>query len=172
MFRDDKRTTKCRIVFNASARKGGDASLNDCILLGPSLKPNLASVLIRFRTHKIGLIADIEKMFLQVKLAPEDRDVHRYLWRDLQPNKSPKVYIMQRLTFGVNASRFLAIATVHAHVNKYKEMSPYAVEEILQNMYVNDCLTGADTVDSILKLQKRDVGNYDDSGIQFDQVGK
>ncbi|XP_068728870.1 uncharacterized protein [Montipora capricornis] len=154
VFRDDKRTTKCRIVFDASAREGGDASLNDCILPGPPLQPNLASVLIRFRTHKIGLIADIEKMFLQVKLAPEDRGVHRYLWRDLQPHETPKVYRMQRLTFGVNASPFLAIATVHAHVNKYKEMSPYAVEEILQNMYVDDCLTGADTVDSTLKLQQ------------------
>ncbi|XP_068756894.1 uncharacterized protein [Montipora capricornis] len=154
VFRDDKRTTKCRIVFDASAREGCDASLNDCILPGPPLQPNLASVLIRFRTHKIGLIADIEKMFLQVKLAPKDRDVHRYLWRDLQPHETPKVYRMQRLTFGVNASPFLAIATVHAHVNKYKEMSPYAVEEILQNMYVDDCLTGADTVDSTLKLQQ------------------
>ncbi|XP_068684166.1 uncharacterized protein [Montipora capricornis] len=139
VIRDDKRTTKCRIVFDTSARE----------------EPNLASVLIRFRTHKIGLIADIEKiMFLQVKLAPEDRDVHRYLWRDLQPNEAPKVYRMQRLTFGVNASPFLAMATVHDHVNKYKEMSPYAVEEILQNMYVDDCLTGADTVDSTLKLQQ------------------
>ncbi|XP_068684143.1 uncharacterized protein [Montipora foliosa] len=154
VFRDDKRTTKCRIVFDASAREGGEASLMDCILPGPPLQPNLASVLIRFRTHKICLIADIEKMFLQVKLAPEDRDVHRCLWRDLQPNEAPKVCRMQRLTFGVNASPFLAIATVHAHVNKYKEMSPYAVEEILQNMYVDDCLTGADTVDSTLKLQQ------------------
>ena len=154
VFRDDKRKTKCKIVFDASAREGGDASLNDCVLPGPPLQLNLASALIRFRTHKIGLIADIEKMFLQVKLAPEDRDVHRYLWRDLQPNEVPKVYRMQRLTFGVNASPFLAIATVHAHVNKYKEMSPYAVEEILQNMYVDDCLTRADTVDSTLKLQQ------------------
>ncbi|XP_068738847.1 uncharacterized protein [Montipora capricornis] len=98
VFCDDKRMTKCRIVFDASAQEGGDASLNDCILPGLPLQPNLASVLIRFRTHKIGLIADIEKMFLQVKLAPEDRDVHRYLWRDLQPNEAPKVYRMQRLS--------------------------------------------------------------------------
>ena len=61
---------------------------------------------------------------------------------------------MQRLTFDVNASPFLAISTFHAHVNKYKEMSPYAVEEILQNMYVDDRLAGADTVDSTLKLQQ------------------
>ena len=92
VFRNDKTTTKCRIVFDASAQEGDGVSLNDCVLPGPALQPNLASVLIRFPTNRIGLIADIEKMFLQVKLAPEDRDVHRYLWRDLQFNETPKVY--------------------------------------------------------------------------------
>ena len=82
VFRADKRTTKCRIVFDASAQEEGGVSLNDCVLPGPALQPNLASLLIRFRTHRIGLMADIEKMFLQVKLAPEDQDVHWYLWRD------------------------------------------------------------------------------------------
>ena len=70
--RDDKTTTKCRIVFDASAREGNGVSLNDCVLPAPALQPKLASVLIRFRTNRIGLMADIEKMFLQSKLAPED----------------------------------------------------------------------------------------------------
>ena len=83
MFRDDKTTTTCRIVFDASAQEGDGVSLHDCVLPGPALQPNLASVLIRFRTNRIGLVEDIEKMFPQVKLAPEDPDVHRYLWKDL-----------------------------------------------------------------------------------------
>ena len=147
VFCADKRTTKCRIVFDASAQEEGGVSLNDCVLPGPALQPNLASVLIHFRTHRIGMMADIEKMFLQVKLAPEDQDVHRYLWRwrDLQINEPPKVYRMQRLTFGVNSSPFLAIATVHNHAEKYAETFPDAAREILQNMYVDDCLTGAET---------------------------
>ena len=62
MLFDDKRTTKCRIVFDGSAREGGDAPLNDRVLPGPALQPNLVSVLIRFGTHKIGLIADTQKM--------------------------------------------------------------------------------------------------------------
>ena len=37
---------------------------------------------MRFRTHKIGLIADIEKAFLQISVAEEDRDVLRFLWVD------------------------------------------------------------------------------------------
>lgn len=150
----DKKTTKCRIVFDASARDGDGVSLNNCILPGPALQPNLASVLIRFKMHRVGLLANIEKMFLQVKLAPKDRDVHRYLWRNLQSGETPKVYRMKRMTFGVNSSPFLAIATVHAHASKYEETFPDAVREIKENMYVNDCLTGADTDSSTLKLQQ------------------
>ena len=82
------------------------------LTIGPPFQPNLASVLIRFRTHKIGLIADIEKMLLQVKLAPEDRDVHRYLWGDLQPNEAPKVYRMQRLTLTQVLSLLLQQSTL------------------------------------------------------------
>ena len=107
VFRVDKRTTKCRIVFDASTREEDRVSLNDCVLPGPVLQPNLASVPIRFRTHKIGLIADVEKMFLQVKLTPKDKDVYRYVKRDLQIDEPLKVYRMQKLTFGVNSSPFL-----------------------------------------------------------------
>jgi len=60
----------------------------------------------------------------------------------------------ERLTFGVNSSPFLAIATVNAHVRKYAETFPDATREILDNMYVDDCLRGADTDNSALKLQQ------------------
>ena len=88
VFRADRQTTKCRIVFDASAGEQDSLSLNDCVLPGPPLQPNLASVLIRFRTHRVGL------MYLQIKLAPKDQDVHRYLWRDLKTEEAPKVYRM------------------------------------------------------------------------------
>ncbi|XP_044166852.1 uncharacterized protein LOC122950905 [Acropora millepora] len=61
---------------------------------------------------------------------------------------------MLRLTFGVNSSPFLAIATVNAHVNKYAETFPDATRDILNNTYADDCLTGADTDNSALKLQQ------------------
>jgi len=93
-------------------------------------------------------------MYLQIKLAPKDQDVYRYLWRDLKTEEAPKVYRMLRLTFGVNSSPFLAIATVNAHVGKYAETFPDATREVLDNMYVDDCLTGADTDNSALKLQQ------------------
>ena len=68
VFREDKESTKCRVVFDASACDEDDLSLNDCILTGPALQPNLVSVLLRFRTQRIALMGDVQNMFLQIKV--------------------------------------------------------------------------------------------------------
>ena len=46
----------------------------NCVLPGTALKPDrdLVAVLLRFRNNRIALVADIKKMFLQVKLSEED----------------------------------------------------------------------------------------------------
>ena len=65
VFREDKSSTKTRIVFYASAHDTDEASLNDCVLPGLALQPNLVSVLLRFRSRSIAIMADVKKMFLQ-----------------------------------------------------------------------------------------------------------
>lgn len=71
--RDDKRTTESIIAFNASAKGKSSVSLNDCVFPGPAQQPNLAPVLIRFRAHRVILLLDVEKMFLEVTLVTKDR---------------------------------------------------------------------------------------------------
>ena len=154
VFREDKKTTKCRVVFDASAYDEHEVSLNDCILSGPTLQPNLVSVLLRFRARRIALMADVEKMFLQIKVDERDQDALRYLWGDLKSDEPPRVYKLQRLAFGVNCSPFLAIATVQSHAKKCSKKLPDASREVLSNMYVGDCLSGADDVEVTVKLQQ------------------
>jgi len=77
----DRKTTKVRIVYDASAKvRKGCKSLNECLHRGPVILEDLCGLLIRFRTHKVALTADIERAFLQVGLQPTDRDVTRFLW--------------------------------------------------------------------------------------------
>ena len=79
VVRHDKDTTKIRIVYDASAKTSGP-SLNDCLHVGPSLNQKIYDILLRFRLHKIAVIADIEKAFLMIQIAEEDQDVLRFLW--------------------------------------------------------------------------------------------
>ena len=66
-------------VFRDTTSAQGEqgASLNVCILSWPALQSNLVSVLLRFWTGMIALMADVDKMFLQIKVDEKDQDVLR-----------------------------------------------------------------------------------------------
>ena len=80
VIREDKETTKLRIVFDASA-KGNSPSLNDCLQKGPQLTPLLFDIIVRFRSQLVALSADIEKALNQISIE-QDRNYLRFLWYD------------------------------------------------------------------------------------------
>ncbi|GFU38167.1 pro-Pol polyprotein [Trichonephila clavipes] len=73
IFRENS-TTKVRPVFDASNKKKGFPSLNDCQEKGPNTLELIPSLLVRFREKRIGVISDIKRAFLQISIAEEDRD--------------------------------------------------------------------------------------------------
>ena len=73
VIREDKASTKVRIVYDASAKNKGP-SLNESLYKGPCLTPLLFDVLLRFRAHDIALTADIEKAYLQISATESERD--------------------------------------------------------------------------------------------------
>ena len=70
---------KIRVVFDCSA-KFQAKSLNDLLLKGPDLTNTLYGVLMRFRQERIAIMADIEAMFYQVRVAEEDQTFLHFLW--------------------------------------------------------------------------------------------
>ena len=81
MIREDKQTTKLRIVYDMSARSNGP-SLDDCLYAGPTFGQNIMDILLRFCIHWVTVIADFEKAFLTVSAAKEDRDALMFIWVD------------------------------------------------------------------------------------------
>ena len=114
VIREDRETTKVRIVFDSAARCKG-ISLNDVMLTGPKLQRDVLEILLRFRLRPVALVADIKEMLSQVVLAEKDRKYHRLLWRDLDPTKPVDVYEAVRLTFGDRASPYLTKFVLRSH---------------------------------------------------------
>ena len=139
VIRESSISTKIRPVFDASASGANGLSLNDCMHKGPNLIPNLAEMLIRFRRWKVALTADITKAFLQVGVRQEDQDVHRFLWND---HGDVKVMRFVRVPFGNRCSPFLLNATIQHHLSSVP--STPVIEEMKENFYVDDLLTGGD----------------------------
>ena len=68
VLREDKATTKLRIVYDASARTTGPA-LNDCLYTGPKFGQSVLEIILRFRAFNVALAADIEKALLMIAVS-------------------------------------------------------------------------------------------------------
>ena len=104
VIRQDKKTTKLRVVFDGSAKPSkDDLSLNDCLQKSPNLVPHLFDTVVNFRGYPIGLVADIEKAFHQIQIAPDDRKMLKFLWFEDISQDPPtlKEYEFRRLPFGL-----------------------------------------------------------------------
>ena len=156
VVREQKETTKVRIVYDASAKTVGP-SLNDLLQQGPCLLPTIFKVLVRFRYHKVALISDIEKAFLNISVNENDRDYLRFLWftDPFVDNPVPKVYRFCRVVFGVCSSPFHMNATLKHHLMEFVEQEPRIVQEILNSMYVDDFSGGADDDERAYMLYTR-----------------
>ena len=141
VFREDKSTTKCRIVMNASAKRKGEKSLNDSLHQGPCLLPDLVHVLIRFRINFFAFIMDISKMFLRIKLN-EGKDFLRFLWRNCDPQKHPEIWRMIALSFGMTSSPFQAIYVLFKHAELFESQFPLAKLPIHEDTFMDDISHG------------------------------
>ena len=154
VVRRDKSTTKVRVVYDASAKSASGPSLNDCLLKGPKFNQLIFDLLVRFRSHKIALTADLEKAFLMVSVDESDRDVLRFIWVDDTSKDPPdlRVFRFTRVVFGVSSSPFLLNATIRFHLEKYLETNEGLVRQLLHSTYVDDIISGGHTEDEVFDL--------------------
>jgi len=145
-------TTKFRVVFDGSCKTSTGLSLNDVLMVGPTLQDDLFSVLTRFRTFKIALTADITKMYRQVLIEPTQTSLQRIFWRN-SINESIKIFELVTVTYGTSAAPFLAIRSLRKLAEENAERYPVASRIALRDFYVDDLITGADTLQEALKLK-------------------
>ena len=125
------------------------------LMVGSTIYPQLIDILIRFRTHSIALTADIiSTMYRTVELAPEDRDLHHFVWRD-NPVQDFKEFWMIRITFGVSASLFAAFRTLQQMATDFGSDFPDATSMVFDSFCVDDCVTGASSVQEATTLQQQ-----------------
>ena len=149
VVRQDKSTSKLRIVYDASAKSTGP-SLNECLYTGPKFGQSIFDILLRFRSHHVALAGDIEKAFLMLSMDKKDRDSLRLLWVEDTHVEQSKilVYRFTRVVFGVSSSPFLRNATINHHIETYRQADPQFVDLFLSSIYVDDLVAGSGDVES------------------------
>ena len=114
VFKETSTMTKVRPVFDASTPSSSGVSLNNMLLVGPTVHSSLMDVLIRFCLHSIGLTTDVSRMYRMVLLEVSDKELHRFVWR--RDSAEPlRDYRMTQVTFGVAASSYTGTLIPGSH---------------------------------------------------------
>lgn len=142
---------KLRIVFDAAAKSHGQ-SLNDFLMTGPDLLKPLPGVLFRFRQRRIGFVGDIKEMYHRVGIRAADQFCQLILWRGDDRQREPDIYKMTAMTFGASCSPSAAMFIKDTNAQEFAHKYPDATKVIVNNHYVDDCLSSADDVASATKL--------------------
>lgn len=152
VIRPDSATTKLRVVFDASCKSSNGRSLNDLVYTGPKLQADIVDILTKFRLHAVVFTSDIAKMYREILIRPEDRRWQHILWRDT-PSDSVCEYELRTVTYGVSSSPFLAIRTLQQLAADHGATWPRAAEVIRHDVFMDDVITGAPSIEQALQLQ-------------------
>ncbi|XP_055542839.1 uncharacterized protein LOC129728426 [Wyeomyia smithii] len=152
VLKSESTTTKLRVVFDGSSKTTTGISLNDRLLVGPNINEDFFAILTRFRTYAVAFMADAEKMYRQVKVHKEDADFQRILWRE-ETDQPIEHYRLLTVTYGTACATYLAIECLQQAARDCQTEFPMAADRIKHNFYVDDLLSGADTLEDAIKLK-------------------
>lgn len=135
--------TKFRVVFDASCRTDRGTSLNEMQLIGEKLQDDLADLIMRFRCHQVAVTADIRKMYLQVRIRPDQWDLQRVFWRPSAQSEI-KEYWLTVVTFGMSSAPHCAVRAMIQGARDSKSQFPMGAAAVEGDFYMDDVLTGAE----------------------------
>ncbi|XP_046661212.1 uncharacterized protein LOC124354637 [Homalodisca vitripennis] len=152
VIKESSSTTKLRTVFDASNKTTSGLSLNDVLLTGRKLQPDISSILINFRSHAIVFSCDIKQMYRQILVHPEDQNFQLILWRDT-PEQEISTFKLTTVTYGMNSSPYLAIKTLSRLAEDEGHAFPDAAYALKHHTYIDDIVTGSASLESAIQLQ-------------------
>lgn len=152
VVKESSLTTRTRVVFDASMKTTSGLSLNDIQHSGPNIQGDLFNILLRYRTHKYVFTGDVSKMYRQIELEKEDRAFQRIFWRS-EPSENLKCYELATVSYGTASAAYLAIRCLHQLADENVLKFPKACNIIKTDFYMDDVLSGGDSVRDVIQLQ-------------------
>ncbi|XP_063988119.1 uncharacterized protein LOC135168131 [Diachasmimorpha longicaudata] len=131
VLREAVLTTKLRVAFNCSSKTSSEISLNDILYSGGKLQADTMNVLTWLRKNKLVFGTDIVKMFQQINVHKDQRNLQRYYG-----------------TTHNNSSSLTSSPQSQDESHRY----PAAVETLTKGRYVDDIYGGAETAEELREI--------------------
>lgn len=165
VLRPSNTTTKCRVVFDASA-KVSYASLNDSMMIGKINQSDLLSIVLRFREPKYVFTADVEKMYRQINVAQCHTPLQRIFWR--KESSSPlRVLELTTVTYGTASAPFLSTRALWQLAIDERANYPEAASIVENSFYIDNALFGYNDLLMAREAQRQLISMLESGGFHL-----
>ncbi|GFY15691.1 uncharacterized protein TNCV_1283361 [Trichonephila clavipes] len=169
IYRPEKSTTKLRVVFNCSSLTDNGISLNDIQYNGGVIQEDLYAQMLRFRTYTYAFTADIKMMYRTILINPKQRNLQRIVWCESE-HESPKIYELSTVTYGTVSAPYLAQRTLTQLSMDEEANFPIAASVLRNNLYMDDVLCGAATLEEAIVLRQQLKGILKSAGMELHKL--
>lgn len=114
-------------------------------MVGETIQPELTMTLLYLYILTIGL----SNMYRKFLIDEQDERYQLILWKN-EPYESLQLFQFKSVTYGLASASFLAICSFHI-VDVNKNAFPLASSATRERFYVDDLLTGAESIDNLQK---------------------
>ncbi|KAI5734956.1 hypothetical protein M8J77_012447 [Diaphorina citri] len=150
--RKESSTTKLRVVFDPNVKGSHQVSLAESLLVGPKLQNDIGDLLISFRLNAVALTCDVQAMYRSIWVNKSDRKYQHILWYE-GDNPEIKEFEITRVLFGLPCSPYQAQRVLKQLVEDEGEKFPCAAPVVLDDIYVDDVVTGGHSVADVINLR-------------------
>lgn len=120
---------------------------------GLNLLPNLYDIICRWRQYECVFVSNIEKMYRQIRIHPDNYKQQFILWRR-DPKDPVWIYRLITATYGMISSTFLACRTVRQLAQDKFLVPPLGDDVLRAEVYMDKVLSGGHTLADTLSKQK------------------
>ena len=102
-----------------------------------------------------------------MRIREADRDALQFHWIRDKDSSQVETLRLTRALFGLVQSPFLLAGTLKQHLETLRTEYPKHVEEIMKSLYVDDIITGEDTVDQVHELKGTAIRVFERAGFEL-----
>lgn len=169
VYKPESKTTPVRPVFDASCKSGRHPSLNECLEKGPNLIELLPTTIIRFREHRIGVLADIRKAFQMIEVHGDDQYSLLFLWWEDDSCTKMVVFKHKRVVFGLKSSPFILAAIIEKHLDDVSTEDKELAMKLKKSLYVDNSVTSVDSVEDYRQFKSKAIKLMADAQMELRQ---
>ena len=107
----------------------------------------------------------LRKTFSKPYQRERERESLKFHWVENLTNNKIQILRFTRLVFGLNQPPFILEGTIKTHFERYKSMYLELIRKIRDDMYVNDLVTGVESLQEVEKIKPDSIELFEKGGV-------